>query len=314
MSSEAVGVLDIGSNTVLLTAGYRDDSGKCVVVYEDHDVARLSEGLQEGGALRPEAKARVLEIVRRFQKNAREHGVRSLYAAGTAAFRRASDGTQFAKHLEQELQIPVRILSGEEEARYSYLSAQEDFGSAQRTVGMIDIGGGSTELVWNPEGRGVSLPLGTVRLLEGFVHRHPIEDETWHAMRRSIRSILEQAPPLHPADRPQTWVAVAATPTALACLMQRLPDFEVEKIHGFILERQSLGKTIEQLRCLSIAEREALPGMAPKRAELLPLGGLILWEIMEFFQLPEVIASHHGLRYGWLREILQTRRASTEIF
>ncbi len=311
MEPKSIGVLDIGSNTVLLTAGYLDDSGQCVVLYEDHDVARLSEGLQEGGPLRPEAKARVLEVVRRFQKNAHAHGVHSLYAAGTAAFRRASDGAQFAKDLEQTLQIPVRILSGEEEAHYSYLSAQYDFGSAEHTVGMIDIGGGSTELVWSPQGTGVSLPLGTVRLLEGFVRRHPIEDEIWEKMRRSIRSILKNAPPLHVQDRPRHWVAVAATPTALACLMQGLANFDVKKVHGFILERRSLGVTIEKLRRLSIPEREVLPGMAPKRAELLPLGGLILWEIMEFFQLPEVIASHHGLRYGWLREILQTQNSFT---
>lgn len=300
--SKSVGVIDIGSNTVLLTAGRLDRSGNLEVLLECHDVARLSEGLQDGKTLLPAAKDRVLKILKVFQEQARAHGIQELTAVGTAAFRRASDGRKFAETITKQLGIPTKILKGEEEAAYSYLSASIDFGPGP--LGMIDIGGGSTEVVWGKKNHLRSLPVGTVRLLEAFGSGHPIADPQWQEMKADIRRNLSKGLP-NLTTQNLTWVAVAATPTALANLMQELPCYEPDKVHGFTIHKSALEETVEKLRKLSLADREGLPGMPPKRAELLPLGGLILLEIMSFLKTDRVLASHHGLRYGLLWEALK---------
>jgi len=302
-----LGIFDIGSNTVLMTCGRLDPKGELEVLLEGHDVARLSEGLIDGGPLGPSAKGRVLDILKKFKQEAEAQGVRQFLGAGTAAFRRAADGKNFAEEIKKQTGIPVVILTGEQEAHYSYQSAQRDFGEGAQGVGMVDIGGGSTELVFGNEKNSISLALGTVLLLEKFVRDQPIPDALWKTIKSHIRRILEESP-LPSEDIPKRWVAVAATPTALATLIQELKEFDPLRVHGFVLNKDVLQSTVEKLRIISVAERNLLRGMMPKRAELLPLGGIILWEVLDYLGLRKLTVSHHGLRYGILWEKLSVSR------
>ncbi len=304
-----VGVIDIGSNTVLLTAGRMGPKGELEVVLECHGVARLAQNLQDGKNLDPAAKQRVLAILQDFQEQAQQAGISQLRAAGTAAFRRAADGPAFAKEIAARYKIPTRILSGNEEAHYSFLSAQKDLKTSR--LGMIDIGGGSTELVFGSEDQWRSLPLGTVRLYETMITKQPIEDAQWQAMLAQIRNILEEDIPQN-LLAPLLWVAVAATPTTLASVMKQLPHYDPAEVHGFLLKRDSLQELVERLRRLNILDRQKVPGMIPERAELLPLGGAILWQTMEFLGIDEIRASHHGLRYGLLWEELESQANTNE--
>ncbi len=297
-------VIDIGSNTVLMTCGYLDAQGKLKVILEMQDVARLSEGLQEGGKLQPEAKTRVLNILQDFKKTAKQQGIEQILAAGTAAFRRASDGKTFAKQIETDLGIPTQILSGEQEAHYSFLSVQKSFARLGSSLGMIDIGGGSTELVFGETQHAISLPIGTVKLSEQFEVAHPISEKVWQAMQEDIQKNLQLAL-LHRSKKIQHWVAVAATPTTLATFLQKLPDFDPQKVHGYSIHLKTLKNCIEDLRTLSISQRQALSGMLKKRAELLPIGGLILQQVMQFLQTTEITVSYEGLRFGLLWEKLE---------
>ncbi len=300
---KSLGVIDIGSNTLLLTLGRKEASGEVRILLDRGEVVRLSEGLKDGGRLQPEAKERTLETLREFKRHTKAHGISRLVAAGTAAFRRAADGADFARQIERELEIPVRILSGDEEAAYSFQSAAHDFGSSGVAIGMIDIGGGSTEWVFGEAGPRVSFPIGTVRLTEELISKHPIDDETWKRVRKKIQIILKSSK-LDSKVAPKTWVAVAATPASLAAVLLELPTYQPEKVHGFKLGRSELEKLIEKLRTSSIPERNRLPGMDPKRSELLPVGGAILAESMKFLNLDRIIVSDHGLRYGILHESL----------
>lgn len=301
--SEAVGVIDIGSNTVLLTAGRLDPQNKLEVLLECHGVARLAEHLQDDQTLHPQAKARVLEHLKSFQAQAVKHGIEKLYAAGTAAFRRASDGTEFAKEIEKKLGIPTRILSGNEEAHYSYLSAVKDLGFDR--IGMIDIGGGSTEFVFGDPKNWVSLPLGTVRLFEKCQPQDPISDEQWQRILAEIdKQLAAGIPSKRPKDLP--WLAVAATPTTLASVLLQLPEYDPKRVHGYRLKKKELTQLLEKIRQIPLSARKKIPGMLPDRAELLPIGGAILWRAMEYLGLEELQVSHHGLRYGILWEMLES--------
>ena len=299
-----LGIIDIGSNTVLMTCGRLAPNKKLEVLLEGHDVARLSEGLVDGGPLQPKARSRVFDILKKFKAESERAGIKDLRGAGTAAFRRASDGEKFAEEIEKKLGIPVQILSGDQEAYYSYLSAEKDFGSSGITLGMIDIGGGSTEIVLGPGKDRFSLPIGTVRLLEGYVKNQPIDDDTWKKLSSEIQALLKKNIP-HRKIKPKRWVAVAATPTSLAVLLQGLTAFDPVRVHGYPIVLTRLKNLVEQIRKISVAERNKMPGMDPKRSDLLPLGGLILMEVMDYFSVKEIIASHHGLRYGLLWENLE---------
>ena len=299
----SLGVFDIGSNTILMTLGRKTSADRIEILLDIGDVIRLSEGLQDGKPLQAAAKARALETLGRFQKLALEKGVKDLIAAGTAAFRRASDGKEFAAEIQNKLGIPVRILTGDEEAAYSFASAKYDFGKDSGDLGMIDIGGGSTELVFGEKAPHFSLPIGTVRLTEKFVTSHPLSNGEWNQVRSEIRRALKEGIPNRPAV-PETWVAVAATPASLAAVHLKLPEYDPKKVHGLKLKRETLEELIETLRLKSIPERNEMPGMHPKRSELLPVGGAILLECMDFLNLPEITISDHGLRYGILYESL----------
>ncbi len=296
-------VFDIGSNTVLITVGRLRADGGMEILWDEGRVVRMSEGLQDGGVLKPEAKQRVLAALEEFQHQARRHGATEVLAAGTAAFRRARDGQDFGREIFDRLGIPVRILSGDEEARYSFASAQLDFGQGRDALGMIDIGGGSTEFVFGENGPRFSLPIGTVRLTEAWISSHPIPDSEWNRLLTEVDRQLKSG--LNPDSAvPSTWAAVAATPASLAAVLLELPVYRPEKIHGFRLKKSALSNLLERLRGLSLEERKNLPGMHPDRAELLPVGGAILWRAMEFLGLNQILVSDHGLRYGILHEEL----------
>jgi exopolyphosphatase/guanosine-5'-triphosphate,3'-diphosphate pyrophosphatase len=292
-----VAVIDIGSNTVLVTVGRLQK--KLEILLDQGEVARLSEGLSDGSPLQPEAKIRVLKTLRDFKEMAVKMGATRILAAGTAAFRRACDGKSFAKQIEEELNIPVKILTGEEEAFYSYQSAKLDFGNDHDELGMIDIGGGSTEFVFGETGPKLSLPIGTVRLTEKFVTGHPITDLEWQNIQENIQTLLKEY--LSPYQKSlKTWAAVAATPASLAAVLLKLPFYQPNRVHGFHLTLKDLTSLVEVLRTSTMAQRIAMPGMHPQRAELLPTGGKILLEIMGFLKMEEVLVSDHGLRYGLL--------------
>lgn len=300
---KTLAVIDIGSNTLLVTVGRLQEDGSVRILLDEAEVTRLGQGLSDGGPLLPDAKSRALKALARFKELALAKGAERILAAGTAAFRRAQDGPVFATQIQSQLGIPVRILSGDEEAKYSFASAWHDFRKPGQSLGMIDIGGGSTEFVFGAKGPRLSLPMGTVKLSEKFVRGHPIIDGEWEAVLGEIRRLLQENLG-QIREGPEIWAAVAATPASLAAVLQQLPSYDPEKVHGFRLSRQALEALVTGLRLKSLPERRAMPGMHPDRAELLPVGGAILLESLKFLGLGEILVSDHGLRYGILFEEL----------
>jgi len=300
---KTLAVIDMGSNTLLVTVGRKLEDGEIRILLDEAEVTRLGQGLSDCGTLHPDAKHRALKALARFKELALAKGAEGILAAGTAAFRRASDGKTFAEEITARLGFPVRILEGDEEAHYSFASAEHDFGAGRGPLGMIDIGGGSTEFVFGGNGPRFSLPIGTVKLTEKFVSEHPIPDSEWNSVLQEIRSLLKEKLS-EVAARPEAWAAVAATPASLAALLLKLPIYDPAKIHGYRLTRRALEPLVEALRNSSLEVRCAMPGMHPDRAELLPIGGAILLEAMKFLGTEEILVSDHGLRYGILFEEL----------
>ena len=294
-----VASIDIGTNTILLLIA-KVEQGRIHPLHEIETVVRLGEGLQKNGILLREAMDRAIQTLAQYLKRSREMGVQEIFAAGTSALREAKNSQDFLRLAKGKLGLSIEVISGEEEARLSFLAVARDLQEWEKPIHVVDIGGGSTEFIL---GKGdqidqwVSLPIGSVRFKEEFLHSDPVQEEEWEKMEREIRESLVNVP--HPQET-ASMVAVGGTATTLASVEQGLEDFIAEKIHHFVLGREALRNQLLLYRSKTIRERKKIPGLPAARADVILAGGAILYLAMEELRCPAVLISCHGVRYGLL--------------
>jgi exopolyphosphatase/guanosine-5'-triphosphate,3'-diphosphate pyrophosphatase len=298
-SLKRVASIDIGTNTILLLIA-KVEEARIYPLYEIETIARLGEGVQKNGILLKEAMERSLQTLAQYLKWCQEMGVQQIFAAGTSALREARNSEEFLKSVEEKLNLSIDVISGEEEAQLSFLAVAEDLGEVNQSILVVDIGGGSTELIL---GKGhqisqwISLPLGSVRFTERFLLSDPVKEEEWNMMEKNIRESLVNIP--HSQD-PLLMVAVGGTATTLASVEQSLEDFFAEKIHHFVLGKKALKDQLLLYQSRTIEERKKIPGLSVARADVILAGGTILYMAMEELRCPSVLISCHGMRYGLL--------------
>ena len=261
-------------------------------------VVRLGEGVHKNGILSKEAMERGLRTLSEYLERCQAMKVQDVFAAGTSALREAKNSKVFLKLVKEKLDLSIEVISGEEEAQLSFLAVAKDLHEREKSILVVDVGGGSTEFIL---GRGdqinqwISLPLGSVRFTEEFLHSDPVQQEEWNRMERQIRDSLVDIP----YSREQlTMVAVGGTATTLASVEQGLEDFIAEKIHHFVLEKEALGNQLSLFRSKTFDERKKIPGLPMARADVILAGAAILYLAMEKVRCPSVLISCHGVRYG----------------
>ena len=298
-SPQKVASIDIGTHTILLLiSGWDGNMLKPLVDVET--IVRLGEGLHIRHSLSEEAMDRGLQTLARYMERCRTAGVQTLFAVGTNVLREARNGSKFVARVQERLGLPIEVISGEEEALYSFLAVTKDLRDLKKTILVIDVGGGSTEMILGRGGQieqWVSLPLGAVRLTEQFLHSDPVEDGEWRTMEEAIREKFVNIPR---ALEPVAMVLVGGTATTLASVEQGLEEFVTEKIHHFILTSEALKRQLSLYRSRTIEERKTIPGLSPARADVIVAGGTILYMAMEQLDCPSAIVSCHGVRYGVL--------------
>jgi exopolyphosphatase/guanosine-5'-triphosphate,3'-diphosphate pyrophosphatase len=298
-----VASIDIGTNTILLLIA-NVVGERLVPLFEKETVVRLGEGLQKNGVLSKEAMIRGYETLSRYLDHCHEMEVRPIYAVGTSALREAKNSKTFVERIRDKLNLSIEVISGEEEARLSYLAVARDLGEMATSIQVIDVGGGSTELVLGKGDRviqWVSLPIGLVRFTEQFLVSDPVQVEEWERMRDRIHEVLFKVP--KPGE-PFLMVSVGGTGTTLASVEQGLPQFAVKKIHHFVLTKEALQNQLLLYRSESVDQRKRIPGLPPSRADVILAGGTILDQAMERFSASSVLISCHGVRYGLLYQRL----------
>jgi exopolyphosphatase/guanosine-5'-triphosphate,3'-diphosphate pyrophosphatase len=294
--------IDLGTNTCLLLVidGER-------VLHDESRVVRLGQDVARTGRLHPEAMERARACLQDYVKIAGGLGVpaNEILAVATAQARDASDAKPFFGGLEQALGLRFRILSGDEEACATFLGAAVAGSDPSRMV-VMDIGGGSTELVAQAGSAGTlsgeSLGIGAVKITETFLPSDPVTDsEFWAAedsIDRELRKMLEWRKGLQARTGELQFTAVAGTAVTLAMLQAGMTEFKASEIDGFILTRGDAHRLVEDLKWRTIEERKALPGMEPKRADVILAGAMIFWRAMEVLDFPVARISTRGLRYG----------------
>lgn len=290
--------IDIGTNTILMVVG-EVRNGVLNIIRDEHSIARLGEKVDVLKKIQPQAIERAAVIIKKYRAICDELGVVKIRAVATSAMRDAENRDEVCEVFKSLLKTDIEIIPGEEEARLSYLGTAENHDLST----VIDIGGGSTEIVTGESlhiGSRISLNIGAVRFTERFLKEKPALQENITAAENEIRAQLFKAG----GRTPGTIYAVAGTPTTLAAIAQGLQEFSRDTIHGYVLKLDVIEGILEKLLKSSLEEIVEIRGVHPQRADILPAGALILKEILHFLKADSCVVSAQGLRYGVLKSML----------
>jgi exopolyphosphatase/guanosine-5'-triphosphate,3'-diphosphate pyrophosphatase len=293
--------IDIGTNTTLLLVA-QASAGEVRVLDERAEITRLGRGIGADGGLGRPGIERTLAVLTDYVAIARTHGA-SIHAIGTEGLRRAPNARDFLEPAARILGAPVEVIDGDREAALTFLAAERSFpDQARGTVVVIDIGGGSTEIIVARVGHMEfrrSLPVGSVRLTERHVRTDPAGASEVAAIAGEIAQHLTNVP--FPSG-PITLIGTAGTVTTLAAMSLGLRSYDPARVHGLRLTLAALGKQIDRLRASTQPEREKMAGLDPKRADVILAGACVLQQIAVAARAPEILVSDRGIRWGLLFE------------
>jgi exopolyphosphatase/guanosine-5'-triphosphate,3'-diphosphate pyrophosphatase len=296
--------IDLGSNTIRLLVADADATNGLRPVHGEQVVARLGQGLARSGVLALEAMERALTAVRAYRDRARGLGAGRVLVVATAALRQARNRDEFLGRLAAEAGVVARVASGVEEARLTLLGVASALPPPAGVYVVLDIGGGSTELIVAGGGRSagaVSLTLGCVGLVERFLRADPVDWAEYAACAAHVagRLAAEAWPEIRPLG-PRLVVGTAGTITTLAALDLGLTAYDAARVQGHRLAVGRIEALLHWLGALPLAERARLPGLEPGRADLIIPGIAVTLGVLAGLDLPELLVSDSGLREGIL--------------
>lgn len=307
-----IGAIDIGSNSIRAIIADVAPSGNIRVVDELKAAPRLGSGLEETGALSDTAMRAAIDALARMATLARQLGAQRLEAVATSAVRDARNGAQFLARVLADTGLHVRLLDGEEEARLSFRSALAHFELGAGRAVVMDIGGGSLELVLSADGlveRLISLPFGAVRLTERYLRgggrRRDVE-----RLRDDVRMALRRA--LSARDwRGAQVIGSGGTFTNLAGIHSARRGIQLARsVHGTRVPRVELEHILDTLQEMTPSERLAVPGLNPGRADIIVAGLAVAAEVLSRVEARDLEVSGYGIREGLL---LETARVSPTV-
>ena len=301
-----VAAIDIGTNsTHLLVAGVDTILGTFSIELAEKSTTRLGERDPDSGELTSAGMDRAFETLRRFRDLAVSHDVEQIVTAATSAVREAPNGREFLQNIQDGLGIDVDLVSGPEEARLIYLGVLSGMTFGDRPHLLLDIGGGSTELIL-ADGRDAraltSTRVGAVRLQRDFVKDDPIPPQRRSFLQAFIQGSLEPAVDkvhrrIKPGEIP-VLVATSGTAMAIGALAASEDERPPLKLHGYRVSRQRLDRVVEKLVTMTPDQRRDLSPINDRRAEIIVPGALILQTTMQMLGVDEFVLSERALREG----------------
>jgi exopolyphosphatase/guanosine-5'-triphosphate,3'-diphosphate pyrophosphatase len=294
--------IDIGTNTFLLLIADITANGVLTPVVQEQRVPRIGRSVDANGVLGVAAFDRSVWILNEFRNIAKHYRCDALTACATSAVRDAANRTEYLGYLRRETGLTVEILSGEQEALLTYRGAVSDAGAEAANHAVIDIGGGSTELIYPSQPgqqnslRSASTQAGCVRITERFFPTDPPANDDVVSAQNFIRGSFQEIGPV--PDTGYRLLGVAGTVTTLAALDQGLTEYRGDLVSGYKMHREVVGSWRRRLCGMSSAEIRSLSGVTEGREDIIAAGALILETVMELCGFDEVTATERGLRYG----------------
>ena len=299
--------IDIGTNTVLLLIAQLDTTLNTLTpLFHSYRIPRIGRSVGKTGRITDENIATLITILTEFKQYAEEHHCTEIIASGTYPFRAATNADDVLARVKAATGITITPLTGEDEAKYSFLGAISDI-PYDGTVCVIDIGGGSTELITGKQAvinYRHSSPMGVVNFTEKLISEYPVSDSKLTEISKEVRERLHNNYEIK--DEVGLAIALAGTPTTLACMLLNLKEFDEEKIHKSVLTLDGIEGLVLDLSRLSPPDiLTKYSSVVAGREDVLLMGTIFLAEIMKFLGVAEVEVSSRGLRYGALFEKLK---------
>ncbi|MGI6129423.1 MAG: Ppx/GppA family phosphatase [bacterium] len=301
---QRLAAIDIGTNsTRLLVAEIKGTA--LIPIYQDAVTTRLGQGSASSPILLPVAMERTAVAVAKAYQRAQNLEADFIRLFGTSALREAANREQFCQLVGQKVGQKPEVLSGDKEAHLTYQGAVRALGLTGSAL-IIDVGGGSTELIWGCKDKvlsAISLKVGAVRLLEKYLLTDPPSEQEWNEMTRFVQVALKENLKLL-KGKVQQVVAVGGTATTVAAMQQRLACYDRARVQGYIVHRKKLAILVNTIRLLPLAKRRMLPGLPSGRADIFPAGAAILDQALSMLDCPQLTVSDADLLLGSLYEKL----------
>ncbi|MCP9439105.1 MAG: Ppx/GppA family phosphatase [Nitrospira sp.] len=298
--------IDIGTLTCRLLIADLAPSVSPQERYADRRILRLGEGVDHTRRLSDNAMERVIGCLREWRNVIDDHRVAGCTVVATSAVRDAKNRGEFLDRVKRETGFDVEIITGDEEARRTLLGIRSGLPAGVTDVVALDIGGGSTEFIFDRPARQPivrSIDVGVVRLCERILkHDPPTSQEIEQArewVRREIQTAVEGVQGYHAA----TFVGTAGTITTLAAMAQELPAYEPARIHNYELALSTVRELEQMVLSRKKADRIGLPGLEKNREEVIAAGAIIVRTVMETLGMAKLLVSDLGLREGVLIDL-----------
>jgi exopolyphosphatase/guanosine-5'-triphosphate,3'-diphosphate pyrophosphatase len=294
-----VAAIDCGTNSIrLLIADI--DSSNFREIYRTMEIVRLGQGVDQNKAFHPDAIARTLAAVDLFAQEISKRGVEHIRFCATSATRDATNRELFIDGVKQRLGVEPEVISGEEEARLSFIGAIKEFAQSDAPFLVVDIGGGSTEFVYGHSDVefAKSVNIGCVRMTERNIHSDPPKAEEIENARRDIQEAIAVADSVVPITQAKTLIAVAGTATSVAASALNLEIYDRQLIHLSHVSAEQTHHVAITFAAMNAEERSHVGFLHPGRADVFAAGSLVLSEIMKATGAKEFVASEADILDG----------------
>jgi exopolyphosphatase / guanosine-5'-triphosphate,3'-diphosphate pyrophosphatase len=297
--------IDVGTNTIRLTVAEVETDGTYRILDEEREMVRLGEHLDRTGRLSEEAMERAFTAIGKMKAIADGFEVTEIRAIATSAVREAANGRAFLREVFRRHKVRIEVISGDEEAQLAFRSAARHFNLEGRSSAVVDIGGGSVEIIL-AAGTVIdqvhSLPLGAVRVTERLVRSDPLREKHWKAMRKEIdRSIRTIGRPSH---RAEVMVGSGGTFTALAHMAKWQREGRHGSVQGYMITPAEWVHLLDQLREVPLDIRRQIPGLSPDRADIIVAGATVISRLVKRLGTQQILVNERGIRDGLLLQMI----------
>ena len=292
-------ILDIGSNSIKFFL-FSIENGRSTTIVDTNNISRLGEGLQKTGKISDEAIDRNIPALSEFVGIAEKEKVKEIIAVGTMCLRTASNSEMFLNKVKEKLALNIRVISGEEEARLSYLAVLSTIGFTDKNIVVFDTGGGSTEFIFgngNELKKRISLDIGAIYPTEKFLHSNPVTEVELQNLQDHIENFFADNDLKGQAD---ILCGIGGTVTTMGAVKHKMVKYDPEMIQGSSLELDEINRQIRMFSAKTLEERKQVRGLQPKRADVILAGAVIVQAIMRTFKKDSIMICDRGLRHGIL--------------
>ncbi len=297
-----ISAIDIGTNSIRLL-NTTIEKGQITGGEKQLEMTRIGEGVNETGRLSPAAIERSLDALRVFHEQAKAYGSEHIYAMATSAVRDASNRAEFLLRAEREVGLTIDVLSGEEEAEVGYLGVLAGQGDFEGNILVIDVGGGSTELIVGDKRHilfGHSIDMGAVRMTGKHIKKDPPSNGEINAVRKDIRGLVRPMVDIIEQGAPVRAVGIGGTATTLGAIQLKMEIYDRARIQKCVVDLSSIEGMVKRFKSMPLDQRREIQGLQPKRADIILSGAMIIEEVLTAVGIDQLHISDWDNLEGYL--------------